>query len=234
MGLARRRARHHPRRSRAWSRAPRRPVALDPLLDRLRPDVVHVHTVVNPTRPRIRGRARRRVHRPGPPRASVPRAASGRRRTRSAASRSPPPPARACFQDRAYYDEVLALTQARLAAIRKATVLVLSEYMRGRAGGGGRRPGAHPRRPAFRRLRGEGGRGRARRSALRPVRGPARRGQGPARRRRGVAAIGGDAAPRRRGHGAAARAGGSRGGRGARMGRPRAAAALSCAGRARC
>jgi glycosyltransferase involved in cell wall biosynthesis len=35
-----------------------------------------------------------------------------------------------CFQDAAYFDEVLALTEQRLAAVRRSRVVVLSRYMR--------------------------------------------------------------------------------------------------------
>ena len=58
----------------------------------------------------------------------------------------------ACFDDRAYYDEMMALTEARLAAIREATVVVLSEYMRGELVGGRACTRSRPRRAAVRRV----------------------------------------------------------------------------------
>jgi len=111
------------------SRTPR-PVALDPLFARLRPDVLHVHTVVNPSALESAA-ARGAVFTVQDHRSFCP--ARGKWTAKGEVCRVALSPAACaeCFQDRAYYDEVLGLTQARLAAIRKATVLVLSEYMRG-------------------------------------------------------------------------------------------------------
>ena len=53
-----------------------------------------------------------------------------------------------CFDDRAYHDEMMALTRARLAAIREATVIVLSDYMRGELVAAGLSTRARPRRAA--------------------------------------------------------------------------------------
>jgi glycosyltransferase involved in cell wall biosynthesis len=106
------------------------PVALDPLLDRIRPDVLHVHTVVNPLALESAA-ARGAVFSVQDHRSFCP--ARGKWTATGEVCRVAlsPTACAACFQDRAYFDDVLALTQARLAAIRKATVLVLSEYMRG-------------------------------------------------------------------------------------------------------
>ena len=107
-----------------------RPVSLDPLLARLRPDALHVHTVVNPVALESAA-ACGAVFTVQDHRAFCP--ARGKWTAKGEVCRVALSPAACadCFQDRAYYDEVLGLTQARLAAIRKATVLVLSEYMRG-------------------------------------------------------------------------------------------------------
>ena len=107
-----------------------RPVSLDPLLARLRPDALHVHTVVNPVALESAA-ARGAVFTVQDHRAFCP--ARGKWTAKGEVCRAALSPATCadCFQDRAYYDEVLGLTQARLAAIRKATVVVLSEYMRG-------------------------------------------------------------------------------------------------------
>ena len=107
-----------------------RPVSLDPLLARLRPDVLHVHTVVNPAA--LESAAQRgAVFTVQDHRAFCP--SRGKWTAKGEVCRVALSPAACaeCFQDRAYYDEVLGLTQARLAAIRRATIVVLSEYMRG-------------------------------------------------------------------------------------------------------
>ena len=103
----------------------------------------------------MRGRGGRRVHRPGPSQLlPVARQVDGGGRgLRDALS---PAACEACFDDAAYYDEMMALTDARLAAIRESTVVVLSEYMRGELVAAGlprrastwcRRSSTFPRRP---------------------------------------------------------------------------------------
>ena len=111
------------------SRTPR-PVALDPLLNRVQPDVLHVHTVVNPAALESAA-ARGAVFTVQDHRSFCP--SRGKWTASGEVCRVALSPAACaeCFHDRAYYEEILALTEARLAAIRKATVLVLSEYMRG-------------------------------------------------------------------------------------------------------
>jgi len=106
-----------------------RPVDLDPLLDRLRPDVVHVHTVVNPVALESAA-ARGAVFTVQDHRAFCPSRGKWTAQGEVCRVALSPAACAACFEDRAYYDEILTLTQARLAAIRKATVVVLSEYMR--------------------------------------------------------------------------------------------------------
>jgi len=106
-----------------------RPVDLEPLLDRLKPDAIHVHTVVNPV---VLAAAAQRgaVFTIQDHRAFCP--SRGKWTAKGEVCRAALSPAGCapCFEDRAYYEEMLALTQARLAAIRKSTVVVLSEYMR--------------------------------------------------------------------------------------------------------
>lgn len=111
------------------SRTPRA-VALDPLLDHVRSDVLHVHTVVNPF-VLERAAARRAVFTVQDHRSFCP--ARGKWTATGEVCRVAfsPTACKECFEDRAYYEEMMALTQARLDAIREAAVLVLSEYMRG-------------------------------------------------------------------------------------------------------
>jgi glycosyltransferase involved in cell wall biosynthesis len=106
-----------------------RPVALDRLLDGLDPDVLHVHTVVNPLVLESAA-ARDAVFTVQDHRSFCP--ARGKWTAAGQVCRVPLSPAACaeCFEDRAYFDDVLALTQARLAAVREATLIVLSEYMR--------------------------------------------------------------------------------------------------------
>jgi glycosyltransferase involved in cell wall biosynthesis len=111
------------------SRLPR-PVALEPLLDRLQPDVLHVHTVVNPVALESAA-ARGAVFTVQDHRSFCPSRGKWTARGEVCRVALSPAACAACFEDRAYYEEILGLTQARLAAIRKATVVVLSEYMRG-------------------------------------------------------------------------------------------------------
>ena len=127
----------------AWSRAPPRPVDLDPLLDRLAPDV----------RPRPHRRepvaletaaARGAVFTVQDHRSFCP--SRGKWTAKGEVCRVALSPAACaeCFEDRAYYDEILALTQARLAAIRKATVArALRIHARRARGGGTREPRVH-------------------------------------------------------------------------------------------
>jgi glycosyltransferase involved in cell wall biosynthesis len=107
-----------------------RPVDLGPLLRRVGADVLHVHTVVNPAALE-RAAAERAVFTVQDHRCFCP--ARGKWTASGEVCRESMAPAAcaACFEDRAYRDEMWALTGARLAAIREATVIVLSEYMRG-------------------------------------------------------------------------------------------------------
>jgi glycosyltransferase involved in cell wall biosynthesis len=96
---------------------------------RFRPDVVHVHTVVNPSVLRWAGRRRAVItvqdHRyfcPG--RGKWTRAGEPCRRAPSPAACAE------CFEDAAYFREVWTLTRERLEALRALRVVVLSRYMR--------------------------------------------------------------------------------------------------------
>jgi glycosyltransferase involved in cell wall biosynthesis len=106
-----------------------RAVALDPLLDRLRPDVLHVHTVVNPF-VLERAAASRAVFTVQDHRSFCPARGKWTATGEICRVAFSPTACMECFEDPAYYEEMMALTQARLDAIREATVLVLSEYMR--------------------------------------------------------------------------------------------------------
>jgi glycosyltransferase involved in cell wall biosynthesis len=106
------------------------PAALDALVDAFAPDVVHVHNVVNPLVlewAAVRGGAVLTVqdHRFFCP---------GRGKWTLAGEPCREPIGRgacaACFEDRAYAEETLALTRRRLDAARRLRVSVLSRYMR--------------------------------------------------------------------------------------------------------
>ncbi|HET6897448.1 MAG TPA: glycosyltransferase family 4 protein, partial [Vicinamibacteria bacterium] len=106
-----------------------RPVDLDGLLDRVNPDVIHVHTVVNPLALESAA-GRGAVFTVQDHRAFCPSRGKWTAQGEMCRVALSPAACAACFEDRAYFEDVLALTQARLAAIRKARVVVLSEYMR--------------------------------------------------------------------------------------------------------
>jgi glycosyltransferase involved in cell wall biosynthesis len=95
-----------------------------------RPDVIHLHTVVNPAvlewacgRPALITVQDHRYF--CPTRGKWTAAGAVCREAMAAAACA------ACFTDEAYFAEVLALTADRLAAVRRLTVVVLSRYMRG-------------------------------------------------------------------------------------------------------
>ena len=107
-----------------------RSVALDPLLDRLGPDVLHVHTVVNPIVLQ-QAAARGAVFTVQDHRSFCPARGKWTAKGEVCGVALAPAACGDCFDDRAYYDEMMALTQARLLAIQGASLIVLSEYMRG-------------------------------------------------------------------------------------------------------
>lgn len=106
------------------------PVDLSAALAAARPDVVHVHTVVNPEVLRWAARVPAVVtvqdHRAFCP---------GRGKWTLAGERCPvtlsEDACAACFDDAAYFRETLDLTRQRLDALRPLRVVVLSRYMRG-------------------------------------------------------------------------------------------------------
>jgi glycosyltransferase involved in cell wall biosynthesis len=102
---------------------------LDALADELRPDVVHVHTVVNPAVLRWAGRRGAVItvqdHRyfcPGRGKWTLAGEACRIAPSRDACA--------ACFEDAAYFDAIWDVTRERLEALRGMRVVVLSRYMR--------------------------------------------------------------------------------------------------------
>jgi glycosyltransferase involved in cell wall biosynthesis len=103
---------------------------LEALLRRLRPDVLHVHTVVNPVALECAA-AWGAVFTVQDHRSFCPSRGKWTAAGEVCATPFSPAACQACFADAVYYDEMMALTHARLEAIRESTVVVLSEYMRG-------------------------------------------------------------------------------------------------------
>jgi glycosyltransferase involved in cell wall biosynthesis len=108
----------------------RAPVALDALVARVRPDLVHLHTVVNPAvldwaagREAVLTVQDHRYFCPTRGKWT----ASGRV-CREVLSRAA---CASCFDDPAYFEDVYGLTQARLRAAARLRLIVLSRYMRG-------------------------------------------------------------------------------------------------------
>ena len=107
----------------------RRALDLDPLLASFQPDLVHVHNVVNPAV--LEWAAQRRAlltvqdHRAFCPFRGKWKADGTPCREAMRTETCAP-----CFDDGGYFREVLALTQERLAALRRLRVVVLSRYMR--------------------------------------------------------------------------------------------------------
>ena len=107
----------------------RAPAALDGLVAELAPDLVHVHTVVNPAvlewaagRP---GLVTVQDHRYFcPSRGKWTRAGHACFEPMAPATCAP------CFEDEGYFRATYALTAERLAALRRLRVVVLSSYMR--------------------------------------------------------------------------------------------------------
>lgn len=106
-----------------------RPVDLAPLARAFRPDVVHVHTVVNPRalewaagRPAVMTVQDHRFFCPGRGKWTLAGEVCHSRLSREACA--------ACFEDRAYFEATWELTGARLAAVRRLRLVVLSDYMR--------------------------------------------------------------------------------------------------------
>jgi len=105
-------------------------VDLATVLRQVRPDIVHVHTVVNPVA-LAAAAAAGAVFTIQDHRAFCP----GRGKWTAAGSRCgtafSPEVCAECFDDQDYHREMTDLTRARLHALRGSTIVVLSEYMRG-------------------------------------------------------------------------------------------------------
>ena len=102
---------------------------LDPLLARLRPDVVHVHNVVNPTvlewAARVDAVTTVQDHRffcPGRGKWTADGRVCGDAMGREVCA--------GCFDDASYFEATLALTVERLEALKRMRLTVLSAYMR--------------------------------------------------------------------------------------------------------
>jgi glycosyltransferase involved in cell wall biosynthesis len=107
-----------------------RALTLEGLLRRLRPDVLHVHTVVNPAALECAADWGA-VFTVQDHRSFCPSRGKWTAAGEVCATALSPAACQGCFADAAYYEQMMALTRARLAAIRESTVVVLSEYMRG-------------------------------------------------------------------------------------------------------
>jgi glycosyltransferase involved in cell wall biosynthesis len=105
-------------------------VDLDAWLGPLRPDVLHVHTVVNPLALACAASGNA-VFTVQDHRSFCPSRGKWTAAGEVCATAVSPAACQECFTDAAYHEEMMALTGARLAAIRDSTVVVLSEYMRG-------------------------------------------------------------------------------------------------------
>jgi glycosyltransferase involved in cell wall biosynthesis len=107
----------------------RTPVELDELAAQLAPDLVHVHTVVNPDA--LEWAARRTaVVTVQDHRYFCPARGKWTREGRACAVPMAPATCAACFEDGDYFEEMYALTAGRLAALRRLRLVVLSAYMK--------------------------------------------------------------------------------------------------------
>jgi glycosyltransferase involved in cell wall biosynthesis len=106
------------------------PLDLDRLLRALRADVVHVQTVVNPVA-LAHAAARGAVFTIQDHRSFCPARGKWTAAGEVCTAAASPTVCGECFSDAAYGGEMIALTQARLDAVRASTTVVLSEYMRG-------------------------------------------------------------------------------------------------------
>jgi glycosyltransferase involved in cell wall biosynthesis len=105
-------------------------VQLDDVVAEFRPDVIHVHNVVNPWVLEWASARRGALLTVQDHRFFCPTRGKwtlGGEVCRRPVSREA---CATCFEDQAYFEEVLGLTERRLAAVRKLRVSVLSRYMR--------------------------------------------------------------------------------------------------------
>lgn len=110
----------------------REPVALERVVRELRPDVVHVHTVMNPSALEQAGHLDgvTKVLTVQDHRYFCPGKGKWTEDGEVCAERMSAELCKKCFDDDAYYRDIVALTQARFDALRHFRVVVLSEYMR--------------------------------------------------------------------------------------------------------
>ena len=126
----------------------RRAVDLQPLADAFGPDVVHVHTVVNPSV--LEWAADRgAVMTVQDHRYFCPTRGKWTADGRACREALREDLCRGCFDDEAYFRGVYALTAERLAALRRLRVVVLSHYMKMELVAAGLRPGAVAVVPPF-------------------------------------------------------------------------------------
>ncbi len=104
------------------------PTELPDVLRDLHPDIIHVHNIVNPVALHAAADAGATMtvhdHRTFCP-------GRGKLTADGEVCKHPmgPKTCRACFEDGEYFEEILALTKARLAAVRRMPLTVLSRYM---------------------------------------------------------------------------------------------------------
>jgi glycosyltransferase involved in cell wall biosynthesis len=106
------------------------PVPLDDLVAEFRPDVIHVHNLMNPAVLEWATTRRGALVTVQDHRCFCP--TRGKWTLAGEVCRRPlsREVCASCFEDPVYFEEVLALTERRLAAVRKLRVSVLSRYMR--------------------------------------------------------------------------------------------------------
>jgi glycosyltransferase involved in cell wall biosynthesis len=105
------------------------PPRLEAVARAFAPDVIHVHTVVNPAVLQWAA-ARGAVITVQDHRYFCPTRGKWTAAGQVCSVAMTPEACAACFDDEAYFREVYALTEARLAAVRKMRVVVLSHYMK--------------------------------------------------------------------------------------------------------
>jgi len=107
----------------------RAPFELAPLVETLRPDVVHLHSLTNPAVLEW-GAERGALLTLQDHRAFCPSRGKWKADGRVCREAMAHDTCRDCFDDPGYFHEVLDLTRARLEAVRRLGVVVLSEYVR--------------------------------------------------------------------------------------------------------
>jgi glycosyltransferase involved in cell wall biosynthesis len=107
----------------------RSPVELDPLVDSLRPDLVHLHNLTNPAVLEW-GVGRGALLTLQDHRAFCPSRGKWTADGRACTDPMDRETCRGCFEEPGYFEAIHALTAERLGALRRLGVVVLSEYMR--------------------------------------------------------------------------------------------------------